>query len=246
MSPQNEKRVAADMVGVEAAVVGVVADVDEENIKCRRRGCPEFKVAPVVMSNGKGASLAAPSGSTLPVAPPLTPDADDRVAFDDGAFKKLCDQYAIYLADIREDDLISRAKYHTEFETTFRRLVRKRAVEHKLVAKCRELREEIRAGSSKVQTAAKESHDDSSTIQTLRKAIIDAKKSLEVSAEQETRVRETNQVIKVENAALKRQLDYDLRQLADSAEMGMQQDKAMQDLLKVGDHCLERFIGIGL
>ncbi|KAL5022872.1 hypothetical protein ScPMuIL_002027 [Solemya velum] len=151
-------------------------------------------------------------------------EGKEKTSIDDSAFEALEKDFQDVLGELMGDRSLE--KFRVEYEKLHKALKKSHESEKRLMQKCRELNADIVANSAKVSAALKLSHDDQSTIASLKKEIEKAWKMVDAAHEKETRARETIQSLKMEIANLSKLVEQ-------GAGLTMGQEHSVNELLKI-------------
>ncbi|CAL8087230.1 unnamed protein product [Calicophoron daubneyi] len=123
-----------------------------------------------------------------------------KPAIDDNAFEILEKEFSEVLNELEGNKGLE--KFRDEYEKLMRALNKSHENEKRLMKKCRELKAEMVSNSAKVSQAQKISSDDHGNMNALKREIEKAWKMVDISAEKETKARETIDKLKGEIAHL--------------------------------------------
>ncbi|CAH8481840.1 unnamed protein product [Dicrocoelium dendriticum] len=154
-----------------------------------------------------------------------------RPAIDDSTFEALEKEYNEVVGELEENKEMERFK--DEYGKLMRALLKSHENEKRLMRKCRELKAEIVSNTAKVSQAAKLSSDDPANMASLKKEIEKAWKMVDVSADKETKARETIDKLKSEIAHLSRLVEQG--GTANGAESLAEFTKTKEKLIKERD-----------
>ena len=117
-------------------------------------------------------------------------------------------------------------RFRAEYERLHATLRKSHENEKRLIAKCKELNQEIVANAAKIQTALRLSVQDQNSIALLKKELDKAWRMVDNAQDKEKRARETIQRLKVEIQNLSHLVDQ-------GASLSVGQENAVNELLKV-------------